>query len=261
MKKRRRVREEDRILRYGIMAGVVLLVVGVIVVAVRLRYLRVDTTEGEKRLNELERADVREVDAKIRKLEKEERKASREWKNSSYNEIFSDCLVLGDSISQGLYIYDYLDESLVNAQKGIGVVSPEDTGFDKVVGQVISAGPEKLFIALGMNDTISAKADTEVFKEAYLETIEQLKEGLPNTQIYVNSILPVSQKAVQADERFACVSDFNAGLKELCESEKIVFIDNTELVEDEYYEEDGIHMSSDYYPEWLEHMAEAAVLK
>lgn len=260
MRKRRRVREEDRILRYGIMVGVFLLMVGVIVVAVRLRQLRADTTEGEKRLKEMAKADVQEVDAKIRKLEKEERKSSREWQNSSYNEMFSECLVLGDSISQGLYIYDYLDDSLVNAQKGIGVVSPEETGFDKVIGQVIAAGPEKLFIALGMNDTISAEADAEVFKEAYLAALHQLEEGLPNTQIYVNSILPVSQTAVQADERFACVSDFNAELKELCENEKIVFIDNTELVEEDYYEEDGIHMSSDYYPEWLEHMAEAASL-
>ena len=39
-----------------------------------------------------------------------------------------------------------------------------------------------------------------------------------------------------------------------------VFIDNTGLVKDEYYEADGIHMSSNYYPEWLDHMAEVADL-
>ena len=46
----------------------------------------------------------------------------------------------------------------------------------------------------------------------------------------------------------------------MCEKEKITFIDNTELVQEEYYEVDGIHMTSVYYPEWLNQMAEAAEL-
>lgn len=90
--------------------------------------------------------------------------------------------------------------------------------------------------------------------------LDKFKKGLPDTQIYVNSILPVAQAAIQKDARFGCVPDFNVKLKELCESEKIEFIDNTELVKAEYYEVDGIHMSSNYYPEWLNHMAEVADL-
>ena len=47
---------------------------------------------------------------------------------------------------------------------------------------------------------------------------------------------------------------------ELCEEEGVTFIDNQSLVKDEYYTEDGIHMTSDYYGEWVNHMAEAAKL-
>lgn len=44
----------------------------------------------------------------------------------------------------------------------------------------------------------------------------------------------------------------------LCDEEGITFIDNTEIVKDEYYEQDGEHMKSEYYPIWAEHMAEVA---
>ena len=47
---------------------------------------------------------------------------------------------------------------------------------------------------------------------------------------------------------------------ELCEEEGVTFIDNQSLVKDEYYTEDGIHLASDYYGEWVNHMAEAAEL-
>ena len=260
MRKRKRAGEEDRILRFGVTAGAALLIIGVIVVLVRMMHLRVDPTEGEKRLKELAKANVQEIDAKIQKLEKEERQASEEWQNRSYNEKFANCLILGDSISQGLYAYEHLDPALVNAQKGVGVVLPDETGFSAIEDQIIEAKPQKLFIALGMNDTISADADAEVFAEAYKVMLDKFKKGLPDTQIYVNSILPVAQAAIQKDARFGCVPDFNVKLKELCESEKIEFIDNTELVKAEYYEVDGIHMSSNYYPEWLNHMAEVADL-
>ena len=40
----------------------------------------------------------------------------------------------------------------------------------------------------------------------------------------------------------------------------MIFIDNTDLVKEEYYSEDGIHMAPDYYTEWVDHMAEVAKL-
>lgn len=44
----------------------------------------------------------------------------------------------------------------------------------------------------------------------------------------------------------------------MCDEEGITFIDNTEIVKDEYYEQDGEHMKAEYYPIWAEYMAEVA---
>ena len=57
--------------------------------------------------------------------------------------------------------------------------------------------------------------------------------------------------------RFLAIS---SPLKKLCNKEKVTFIDNTDLVKQEYYADDGIHMSPSYYTKWVDHMAEAAGL-
>ena len=75
----------------------------------------------------------------------------------------------------------------------------------------------------------------------------------------MNSILPVKASVVEAEPVYGMVPEFNAQLQQMCEKEGLTYIDNTGLVEEEaFYEEDGIHMSPDYYTKWVEHMAEVA---
>ena len=87
--RRKRPGESDKILRFAVAAVLLLFLVAGIVVAVRLMNPRVDATEGRKRLEEVASADVQEIDAKIQKLEAEERKEKREAEDRSYNEIFA----------------------------------------------------------------------------------------------------------------------------------------------------------------------------
>ena len=72
--------------------------------------------------------------------------------------------------------------------------------------------------------------------------------------------MPVTHEVVDENELYWNISKYNKKLMELCEEEGVTFIDNGSLVKDEYYTEDGIHMTSDYYGEWVNHMAEAAGL-
>lgn len=260
MGKNRRFGEEDKVLRFAVAAVIVLFVIGIAVIAVRMMNLRVDASEGEKKLEELSKVDVQKIDEEIQALEKAERMADEEWQNRPDNEKFAGSLILGDSITQGLYVYEVLDASLVTAKKGVGMRSPEATGLSDMLNQVISAKPQKLFIALGMNDIVAAGGDADAFAADYKVVLEQLMAGLPETEIYVNSVLPASQAAISKDARYAKVPDYNAKLKALCEEENVPFIDNTGLVKEEYYEADGIHMKKVYYQEWLNQMAVEADL-
>ena len=54
--------------------------------------------------------------------------------------------------------------------------------------------------------------------------------------------------------------EYNAALEQLCDSQRVGYIDNTGIVEDQYYEEDGIHFNQSFFSVWAENMAEVAVL-
>ena len=203
---------------------------------------------------------MQEIDAKIQELEAEERKEKRESEDRSYNEIFAGTLLLGDSVSQGLYEFGIMNESLVIAQKGIGVCGVGRDGLKECEDRVISANPAKLFLAIGMNDLKAARGNADTFEEDYRSVLQEIEKALPDTEIYINSILPVQGKVIEENSDYGNIPEFNERLARLCEEEGAVFIDNTNLVKDEYYTADGIHMSPDYYPGWVDHMAEVAKL-
>ena len=90
--------------------------------------------------------------------------------------------------------------------------------------------------------------------------LTQLKEEVPDAHIFVNSIFPVQEKAIEEEPLLAKIPDYNEALKELCDSQTVAFIDNTSLVEEQYYEQDGVHFKADFYPIWAQRMAEVAAL-
>lgn len=253
MKKKRHFSGEDRVLRFAVMMMLALLITGAAVLGLRMRNLRVDSSAGEKKLKELAGKDVQEIDARIRELEEEEERVLEERKNRTIEEKIADCVILGDSICQGLYEYGYTDSSVVSCASGLNVASPDETGLTDMLLQAVSDDPQKIFLVFGRGDIETEGEEAEVFARAYDEMLGQLMQALPDSEIYVNSILP----AGQAD---TLTTEYNKKLAELCESIHVTFIDNTKFIKDEYYEEDGIHMTASFYSEWLSYMVEQAGL-
>ncbi len=243
--------------RLGLMLGgiiIILILIGIMF----WRHFQIDTTEGLSKLNEMNEIDVQTVDAGIQELEKEEKQADEEWQNRSFDEKFEGCMVIGDSITQGLYEYNVLEEEFVSAAKGVGTHDPDGEELAGLINKVVSAKPQKIFVAFGMNDIGYGSA--EEFKSNYVTVIEKLEKALPDAQIYINSILPANENAVSRQSAYADVPEYNQKLEEICDEMGLTYIDNTGLVKEEYYASDGIHVSSDYYPVWADHMAEAAEL-
>ena len=126
--------------------------------------------------------------------------------------------------------------------------------------RVKEISPGTVFLAMGMNDLSATEGDVDKFISQYTEVLDKIAEEVPDANIFVDSIFPVQEKAVEDDPYLKYISDYNQALKELCDSKGIGFIDDTDLVEDQYYEEDGLHFKADFYPLWAEHMAEVAAL-
>ena len=252
--------EKDRVLQTAVIVAVGILVIGGITVALRLSNPQKDTKKGTEILKTMDAMDVSKADKKIKELEAQEREAEQDAEEQPASEKFTDCLVMGDSITQGLYEYGVLDQANVQADRGAGVSVGDNEKLADHIARAKEMKPSVLFLSYGMNDVGAQNGDADGFIKAYRPLIRDLKKSLPDTKIYVNSILPAAQTAIDQNSVYAEIPKFNQKLKKLCEIEKVTFIDNTDLVKQEYYAGDGIHMSTGYYKEWVNHMAEVAEL-
>ncbi|MEG0109158.1 MAG: GDSL-type esterase/lipase family protein [Lachnospiraceae bacterium] len=247
---RERKKKVKRIIIFS--GGVIVVLLAILVVNFGINKWigdHVDTTEGVKIIKQLEHTDIKDFETKIQGLEEKE----QEQANKPLNERFAGSVILGDSITQGFSEFEVLDSSIIIADIGVRL-----TGVEEELSKAEELNPTYVFLCYGENDVKATKGDTAVFKQQYKNVIERLKQSLPNANIYINSVLPVKQKQIDIEPSYAEVPKYNKTLQELCIEEKVTFIDNTELVQDEFYESDGIHQMIDYYPIWAKHMAEVA---
>ena len=245
-------RKRKRLLLIGACALVLILLVILAVQGIRrLTSPRVYTEQGVEYIKAAESEDIATIEQKISQLEQQDGGEDAR----SYKEKFASSVVMGDSITEGFSEYDVLNASSVVSKIGVHL-----NELDEQVQQVKELDPQVIFLAYGMNDVISTAGDTDQFLEEYETLVDQLREEVPNAHIYVNSIFPVTDSAVKKEPELAQISEYNTALKGMCDEMQVGFIDNTELVEDQYYEEDGVHFKAEFYPIWAERMAEVAAL-
>lgn len=219
----------------------------------RMAVHNVDTKKGVQKLKELEKADIKETEKKIAEFEAKERRADKEWQNRPLEEKFANAVIMGDSITTGFSGYKVLDSSKIVAEKGVHL-----NELEEMIETTVNLNPQVLFLALGVNDVSMTNGDMEAFKASYKKVIDTLQKKLPETKIYVNCILPTTEKRIKEEPSYKMIPDYNDVLRELCKEEGLVYIDNTVILKEEYYEPDGEHVTKAFYPVWGEHMAGVA---
>ena len=210
-------KEKDRVLQTAVIVAVAILVIGGITVARRLSNPQKDTKKGTEILKTMDEMDVSKADKKIKELETQERETEQDAEEQPASEKFADCLVLGDSITQGLYEYGVLDQANVQADRGAGVSAGDNEKLADHIARAKEMKPSVLFLSYGMNDVGAQNGDADGFIKAYRPVIRDLKKSLPDTKIYVNSILPTAQIAIDQNSVYAKIPEFNQKLKKLCE--------------------------------------------
>ena len=239
-----------------VLGGSIVLIVLAAVLLVRgigkLMDRSVDTTAGLEYIRGEENGNVTEIETKISQLEQQE---TGEEDERSIKEKFAMSVVLGDSIPNGFVEFDILNASNVKAQIGAHL-----TQLDSQIEEAKAFSPLVVFISIGENDVTATKGDADLFIRQYTEVLDQISKELPGANVFVNSIFPVRQNAIEKEPYLENIPAYNEALSELCGSREIGFIDNTELVQDQYYEPDGQHFKATFYPLWAEHMAEVAQL-
>ncbi len=219
---------------------------------------KLDTSEGLAVLKQAESGDVVKIESKIQKLEEKDQADAQEETGDTeknYKALFANSVVMGDSISEALIEYDLLNASSVLSKIGV-----EIDDLDEQIQKAEKLNPQIIFLSYGMNDILGTNGDTQLFIEQYDSLLNTLQKKLPDTKIFVNSILPVQDKEVEEEPVYEKLDEYNKALRGLCDKRQTAFIDHTDLVSDRYYEEDGVHFKISFYPYWLNRMAEVASL-
>ncbi len=123
------------------------------------------------------------------------------------------------------------------------------------IGSIIRLKPKQVFILIGINDLIQRSTPTDTLKR-YESIVAILRETLPDTMIYIQSVLPVSDHWFNPDQQD--IRGLNQELQALSKKYHATYIDlyshfvNERGFIDETLSNDGIHLLSKGYAIWHE---------
>ena len=169
-----------------------------------------------------------------------------EIKDGNFRAAFDDIIIAGDSIVEAVSAYGILDDDQVLAEIGA-----HTWHLSKVTDQIVSSNPKYPILHYGENE-LDELDNAPYFIERYRECIETLKEELPDTVIFVDSIFPVQEKAYNNEPYTVNIPYYNELIREMAEDLDVIYIDYDpfwEALETDYYEPDGIHPVMSFYTE------------
>lgn len=212
-----------------------------------------------EKLEKIEKKTESEVQVKVdtEKVEvNEENIGEKKQENpkspSEYNDIFKTDLFIGDSITDSLSFYGLVDENNVIAKLGFTAKKAQDE-----ISTIINKNPENIYMMFGMNDMLSFR-DTEMVTKYYGELIDEIHKKLPDANIYIQSILPVSSEVKTKTPYLTNenIDEFNLALANMAEEKSLEYINTREIIEQDLdlFEPDGIHMKYKFYELWLDYL-------
>lgn len=169
---------------------------------------------------------------------------------------FDDALFIGDSITTGLYLYGYLDQSLVYAKLGLAPSTALDSEIDgeTIDSKIKANNPKKIYIMLGTNSV--GYSDGNYLANCMGELVQHISQ-ITKAKVYVLSIPPITYYA-EADYDNAlttsAINEYNSALKNVINGTKAKFLDFHSVLTapdgyyyEEYHEMDGIHFMGSTY--------------
>ena len=135
--------------------------------------------------------------------------------SASDQKFLESCVFVGDSICSGLRVYKILPSNNVVAKGSVGVRNIFDFKFTvgkyetDVVSAIKAQNPKRVIFSMGMND-INMTTQKQ-YCTNYQTLLTAVQKALPNAQLYVCSITPIS-----ADSKFstnAKIDKYNAAIQ------------------------------------------------
>ena len=163
----------------------------------------------------------------------------------------ADVVFLGDSITDA-GAWDEYYPGLTVANRGVS--SNETSHVAARLDEIVRLRPGKLFLMIGVNDISGGRGEAEIRKD-YQAILARLEADLPDTEIYVQSTLPVDAEFWVPGVNEG-VSSLNTWLKNEAEKRGHTYLDVGALFKaqdgslDRSYSPDGLHLSGPAYAKW-----------
>lgn len=164
-------------------------------------------------------------------------------------------IMLGDSLNNNAWWNEFFPGvDIINR----GISGDTAMGILQRLDEVVAHSPEKVFLLTGPNDLINdPQLSNEAFWERYQVLIKAIREKLPDTKLYIHSILPLNPISKFYENYNDRASEANANLAAGAQQYGYTFIDLVPSLKDENgdlraeYTSDGLHLTGAGYQAWV----------
>lgn len=163
----------------------------------------------------------------------------------------STIIFLGNSITaQCEWAELFGDPKILNR----GIPGDATDGILARLPHILRHNPKKLFLMIGVNDLFFH--DIPYIINNYEKIIQQIKEKSPETDLFIQSVLPVNNEVKNTTIDNELIARLNEGIKKIADRNEVVFIDLFSKFIDEggnlkaNFTSDGIHLNGHAYLLW-----------
>lgn len=166
----------------------------------------------------------------------------------------TDVVFLGDSLTRRVNFQSaFTDKKILN----LGLSGDTLARINDRCYLLKHLSPEKIFIMGGINGFSSNEIEWGI--NEYQKIIDAIMNDLPNSSIYIQSVLPVTNEKIEMDNMRSNedIKTFNFLLKNLCEECDVTYIDLYSFYEKDgelngEYEADGLHLNDEGKQLWID---------
>ncbi len=132
---------------------------------------------------------------------------------------------------------------------------------------IIRAKPKQIFLMIGINDFVNEKKSIEEVLNKYKIILEEIQKQIPQTEVFIQSILPVNNNLTYFIQDNHKLIKFNLKLQELATEFNYQYIDvfsnlaDSENQLDASYTTDGLHLNGKAYLMWKEAVEKYVAMK
>lgn len=162
-------------------------------------------------------------------------------------------LFLGDSLTdQGEWVELLENANIVNR----GISGDTTRRILNRLDAVVETKPKQIFLMIGINDFVNEKKSIKEVLDKYKIILEELKTKIPQTEVFIQSVLPVNNNLTIFFQDNQKVIKFNSKLQELAKELGYQYIDifsnlvDSENQLDASYTTDGLHLNGKAYLIW-----------